>query len=98
MPPERIVNGILRTGLATGGTVAMPNAGSNVAGGTIPLNAKTLYIYSTGAYKVAVGEVTSGSVGIPFGPGMVALDVTSGGTLNFQSVIAGGTLVYAFGR
>lgn len=98
MPPERIVNGVLRTGLAVSGTIVMPNVGSNVAGGTIPPNAKTLYIYSTGAYKIAVGEVTSGSVGLPFGAGAVALDVNGPGTINVQSVIAGGTLVYGFGR
>lgn len=102
MPPlnRRIVanaSAVLQAGFQPGGSIACPNAGSNVAAGTVPAWATSIWAYSPTPFKLAVGEVTSGSVGVPF-PANVAsqIGVAPGGTLNAQCIGAGGTIQYAY--
>lgn len=104
MPPvggnRRIVgntSAILKQGTNTGGTIVGANAGSNVAGGTVPAGATSLYMYSAVPFRVSLGEATSGSVGIPFGTGGAVIGVQRiGGTINYQPIGAAGTLHYGF--
>lgn len=92
------VSAVLQVGQQTSGAIACANAGSNVAAGTVPVWATSIWAYSPTPFKLAVGEVTSGSVGVPF-PANVASQIgvaPGGGTLNAQCIGAGGTIQYAY--
>lgn len=90
---------VLRTGRNTGGTVTTSAGTTNTAGGTVPPWATGVFFYANQPFRVAIGEATSGSVGIPFNLGNGYLDVEpAGGTLNFQTLGAAGTIHYGFTR
>ena len=99
---QRIVadtTAILASGVQGGNQLVHANAGSNAAAGTIPPYATTLWTYSTVAHRVAVGEVTNGTLtGIPLAPNVThRLGVRpSGGTLNMMTIGTAGTIYYGF--
>ena len=90
---------LLRSGSQVGNQFIHANAGSNAAAGTIPPYATILWTYSTVAHRVAVGEVTNGTlIGIPAAPNVVNRFgvLPSGGTLNMMTITTAGTIHYGY--